>query len=362
MKRGIISRISMGFCIGIVASLLFCAHLFAFERAKEGGFLKATTDMATFPVTNPGGILPVTFEYPKGAVDFWVRVTKDGAVVNEYDLDNGDTIDLATPGIFYITIYSRMGAGEWSASYDIASLPATMPARPLSEKTPPSPSSPPLLGIPESEVTLSGALKGTGDQYQFKVPAEADFVEIFFEYPKGGASFHVRVVGKDRRSVLGDFDLDNGEVIELYGGGNFYITLYSVRGAGPFTATFNPKGSEVPSSSIIAEGKIAGPGDFEEFAFDAIVDDVSILFECAGTSPDFWVKVSREDDRSLLGDFNLKEGKIIDLQQKGKYFIKIYSRSGSGTFRAYYWSGAPADRMALEAPPPEEETAPPGVE
>ena len=57
-------------------------------------------------------------------------------------------------------------------------------------------------------------------------------------YPKGQASFWVRVVGQDGSTVLGDFDLDKGEVVQLMGGGTFYLTVYSKTGAGNWSAKY----------------------------------------------------------------------------------------------------------------------------
>ena len=45
-----------------------------------------------------------------------------------------------------------------------------------------------------------------------------------FTYPVGSVDFWVEVVGQDGYTVLGDFDLDNGSVIQLSGGGTFYLT------------------------------------------------------------------------------------------------------------------------------------------
>ncbi len=49
---------------------------------------------------------------------------------------------------------------------------------------------------------------------------------------------HVEVIGQDGRTVLGNFDLDNGEIIQLSGGGTFYLTIYSNRGAGNWTCSW----------------------------------------------------------------------------------------------------------------------------
>ncbi len=70
-------------------------------------------------------------------------------------------------------------------------------------------------------VTESGYLYGPGASYTFTVNAGSiTYLEVPFNYPKGAADFWVKVVGQDGRTVLGNFDLDNGEVIQLSGGGH----------------------------------------------------------------------------------------------------------------------------------------------
>ncbi len=87
--------------------------------------------------------------------------------------------------------------------------------------------------------TESGYLAGPGASYTFVVNAGNNtYVEVPFTYPKGSVKFWVKVVGQDGSTVLGDFDLDNGEIIQLSGGGTFYVTIYSKMGAGNWSATY----------------------------------------------------------------------------------------------------------------------------
>jgi hypothetical protein len=84
-----------------------------------------------------------------------------------------------------------------------------------------------------------GYLAGPGASYTFTVNAgSVTYLEVPFTYPKGSVSFWVKVVGQDGSTVLGDFDLNNGEIIQLSGGGTFYVTIYSKMGAGNWSATY----------------------------------------------------------------------------------------------------------------------------
>ncbi len=97
--------------------------------------------------------------------------------------------------------------------------------------------------VPGGPITESGYLNGPGSSYTFTVNAgNVNYLEVPFTYPKGQVKFWVKVVGQDGSSVLGDFDLDNGEVIQLSGGGTFYLTVYSKMGAGELERHLQPHG------------------------------------------------------------------------------------------------------------------------
>ncbi len=348
-------RFTLFILIAVILYLLFAFAPSGAETMFESGYLNGSGDSYTFVVTNPGGNVNVTFDYPESSAHFMVKVKDEYGILREYDLNKGKIITLSGSGDFYITIYSNIGSGEWTATYEtgIASDP-TSPE----EITPPLH---PYTGTPvpaTKDVKIKGYLKGTGDEYVFKIPLQSNYLEVLFDYPMGDVVFHVRVVGDDRMTVLGDFELQDEEVIQLYGSGNFYITVYSKIGRGPFSATFNPMGTAVPESMIIAKGELFGTWDHKEFEFEAEADGVKVLFEHPENDVDFWVKISGEGGKKLLGDFDLKQWKIINLHEKGKYLINVYSRGGRGHFRAFYFGGEPTERMAIEARPPDEVESP----
>lgn len=84
--------------------------------------------------------------------------------------------------------------------------------------------------------TYSGVLRGANDSNKFDVFTESDEIEVEFDWPDD-TYFHVKVVGM-AGDELGDFDLSEGEIIELTGGGKFTLIVYSKGGDGPWTATY----------------------------------------------------------------------------------------------------------------------------
>ena len=85
---------------------------------------------------------------------------------------------------------------------------------------------------------LAGSLYGPGDSGSFVIVAERDQVDVVFEWPEGETDFWVKVYGGEGE-VLGDFDLDNGEIIQLFERGEeFTLEIYSKDGGGHWRATY----------------------------------------------------------------------------------------------------------------------------
>jgi len=89
----------------------------------------------------------------------------------------------------------------------------------------------------KQEYLREGLLDGTGDSDRFGVTARRKRVDITFTWPKGEADFWVKVYGREDNE-LGDFDLDEGEIIQLLGGGKFTVEVYSRRGGGRWRAAY----------------------------------------------------------------------------------------------------------------------------
>lgn len=90
---------------------------------------------------------------------------------------------------------------------------------------------------PLKEYRRAGFLREKGNADSFDVYAEHDEVKVVFEWPEGEADFWVKVYGEEG-TELGDFDLDNGEIIRLLNGGKFTLEVYSREGGGPWVATY----------------------------------------------------------------------------------------------------------------------------
>lgn len=95
-----------------------------------------------------------------------------------------------------------------------------------------------LLGFAVAKADyLKGYLDEKGDADHFVVYAESDSLDVNFTYPDG-AVFYVLVIG-EKGQELGSFDLTDGEVIQLTGGGYFTMVIISHKGDGKWTAIWD---------------------------------------------------------------------------------------------------------------------------
>ena len=130
----------------------------------------------------------------------------------------------------------RSGSGPAPGTRGGGTLGGPQPQTPPGY-TPPFAPSPPQA--PLDRTSASGYLAGLGSKYVITVEAGGNtYVEVPFAYPRGSVDFWVTIVGEDGETVLGDFDLDNGEIMLLQGGGTFYLVIYSRGGSGNWSCNW----------------------------------------------------------------------------------------------------------------------------
>jgi len=81
-----------------------------------------------------------------------------------------------------------------------------------------------------------GYLDEKGDADHFTINAANDTLDVTFTYPED-AKFWVLVIGQAGTN-LGYYDLSEGEVVELTGGGYFTFVIISHKGDGKWTASY----------------------------------------------------------------------------------------------------------------------------
>lgn len=207
------SRVALLALLVLPVICLAAANAFG---ATESGYLSGAGASYSFAVNGP---VDVTFGYPKGSVDFWVSVTPPTGGVTNYDLDNGEIIQLLKGGTYYLTIYSNWGAGYWSAAWGGGGGY--------------SPGSCNVGGN-----SAWGYLNGSGDSCSFTIDSYVQTLNMNFVHPGNSVDFWVEVVGKDGRTVSNNVDLSSSGGIQLIGGGRFYITVYSNRGSGNWSCSW----------------------------------------------------------------------------------------------------------------------------
>lgn len=81
---------------------------------------------------------------------------------------------------------------------------------------------------------IRGYLPNTDVEESFTVYCSEDMQSIEFTWPDY-SDFWVKVLGRSD-NLLGTFQLSEGGIIELSGGGRFTLIVYSKDGRGPWTA------------------------------------------------------------------------------------------------------------------------------
>lgn len=198
------------------------------------GYLKGLGDSFTFEVA-AGDIdeLRVSFAIPGESADFWVKITgEDGkTLLDDIKLRKGYDIVLLNGGTFHLTVYSKAGEGNWSATYALLSDDAVSEAPGLGSDS--------KCVIMES--SASGSLNGPGESCEIPVVVD-DLLEVTFIYPEDSADFWVEVTGPDGETAVGDYDLSENKIVTLNGAvngkGTFKLTIYSNYGSGNWSATW----------------------------------------------------------------------------------------------------------------------------
>ena len=207
-----------------------------------------------------------------------------------------------------------------------------------------------------------GTLRAPGDTHTFTVDAGSDeLVELLFTYPKGSADFWVKVVDEDQTTVLGDFDLDNGVIIQLIGGGVFYISVYSRGGAGDWrveyaideTANLLLERSALENDGIVryvdgdritVTGDLSGPGDEDIIYMVSDAADFFLDFARPLQGGRFHVDLVNGDGKSNMTSFDYSNERSVEVPLSGGFFVKISPGAKTGGTYSFSYENLP-DRL-----------------
>ncbi len=135
--------------------------------------------------------------------------------LNEFELGDIDTITLSGKGEFTLEIYARNGYGNWSCDamdeFDYQLVYGDC----LQD----------IIAAP-----LSGYLENSSEVDKIKVDSIVDTVHAVFEWDSG-MELWVEILSENDES-LGEFNLDDGNVIDLTGTGIFILQLTARSGYG----------------------------------------------------------------------------------------------------------------------------------
>lgn len=202
--------------------------------------------------------------------------------------------------------------------------------------------------------TRSGSLRSPGDTHSFSVDTGTDeLVELSFTYPKGAADFWVKVVGEDRTTVLGDFDLDNGTIIQLIGGGVFYVSVYSRAGIGSWKVDYSIdeamrlllERSDLENNGVMryesdgrvtVTGELSGAGDEDVIYLVSDAADFFLDFPKPFQGGSFSVDLVNGDGKSNMTFFTYHNARSVEVPLSGGFFVKISSPGAGGAYSFSY--------------------------
>ncbi|MCP4230053.1 MAG: hypothetical protein GY771_07890 [bacterium] len=151
------------------------------------------------------------FDSPENA-DFYTTVYGEyHNPLGEYDLPDDNRILVTGGGQFYFEVWAESGSGPWAAYWLDA-------------------------GETVFSNVKSGNLIGAGDSNEFPLYTQQDPTNVRFSYPKN-ADFQVTIYGREH-NVLGDYRLEEGNEIQLIGGGQFFVEIYTKDEGGQWTASW----------------------------------------------------------------------------------------------------------------------------
>lgn len=101
----------------LVAVLLATAGAAFGLDGKVSGYIRDNTDADEFALLADSSDIDVVFSWPAGA-EFWVTVFgRNHNELGEFNLADGDTINLTGGGLFYLRVFANSGYGNWSATW-----------------------------------------------------------------------------------------------------------------------------------------------------------------------------------------------------------------------------------------------------
>ncbi len=95
-----------------------------------------------------------------------------------------------------------------------------------------------------------------------------------------------------------------------------------------------PRASGGQENSCTFSGYLWGTGARASFEVYALSEETTVLFSWPGGGADFWVKATDKDKKEPLIDQSLTKGDLLTLKGSGIYYFEIYSKWGTGCWKA----------------------------
>lgn len=214
----------------LLLAVALLAPMFVLAAESDGpkfsGYLwQGNHDSTAFVVRPQSNNESWWFKIPEGEY-FWCKTNNsEGTELEDTDLSDHKSVTLkgAMGDKVTFVVYEIAGNGAWSAwkGTGASSADDEVSFGTTSEET------------STGDVIASGSLP-KGESSTFAYEASTDDESLVFTWPSD-ASFWVKVFSSSGKQ-LGDYDLGDGDKINLTGGGKFTLKIYSKSGSGAWTA------------------------------------------------------------------------------------------------------------------------------
>ncbi len=173
--------------------------------------------------------------------------------------------------------------------------------------------------------SFSGNLSAPGETGEFEIVADYSPYEIEFRTPVG-ADIWVTVYDENSGEIA-DFNVIDGSIIRLSGGGSFFLRVRSENGGGTWYA------NEINNPDEF-RGYLSGTGEKEEFGIYLYTSPVHFFFDSPEDSA-FFSTIFGEH-HNVLGEYDLRTENRVKLTGGGQFYIEIRSEKGAGPWTAYW--------------------------
>jgi len=186
----------------------------------------------------------------------------------------------------------------------------------------------------EASITMSvssGSIKNTSQVDKISVNTRHNLIHVVFEFPRS-LQLWVRIKGQTG-IVLAEYNLAEGNLVTLNGGGQFTLEVFSKGGSGNWQCFAYQND----------EGSITSRGQIDRMDMFAYASPIYLIFEYE-EGLELWARVMGNDGKPM-GEYNMTEGNVLTFEGGGEYRIELFAKKGIGGWKIYFYNKNEYDKL-----------------